>query len=543
MPEVAGTKGLDMKYCKNCGMLLEDTSEICIGCGLDVTNPENTSLYPPNMQKKMEAERKENKTKKTTILAIIIVFVLLIALVVVIIFFVSPAIQSMVNEQEEEEYYEDDWIEEEEDYEDYADLEEETPDNRVVKDDEGLYYARATLTDEGGNVIFNGLYPEDFQIANETVDYTLYSNRFPGRVVFSVGNTDETVHFTYMSPQQFWYKKSENKETRKNERDITNYMSFLTYDGPQGYAEALLNTSYGSVKKMTLVETKEIGLKTNEKISELAKSFKQEMNGIPEDYGHIGDDTTFAVMDSESSAVMYRYEIVTKDNNTLFVKICVPVIANNLYYASDHSNDRGTMIEWLALGVYCYEAGNEDLFDDYEPAFDVFMNNCSVNRTFFGIMQQYGREIESSIKMHSEPPVLDGALLSSYGAGTTLDDFNSKLYDFVALRFDKKQFSLGDYVLNVNNDIQVAFLNEEKNKVFISPGADEYPGSGFEDLLEGVMDPSDLPDDILFEDESDAGIIDDEFAIDIPEDEFPVEEDMEDDSEIEELSDEGSQSF
>lgn len=539
-----------MKYCKNCGMLLEDTSDICIGCGLDMTNPDNVSLYPPNMQKKMEAEKKEDKTRKRTIVAIIVVFALLIALVVAIIFFVSPAIQAM-NSVDDEEYLEDEWPEDEEVQEEPFEAEESTPDNRVVKDDEGLYYSRATLTDDGGNVIFNGLYPEDFQVTTQTVDYTLYSNRFPGRVVFSVGNADDTVHFTYMSPQQFWNKKSENKETRKNERDITYYMSFLSYDGAQGYAEALLKSSYSDAKKMTLVESKEVGLRTSEAITTLADSFKRQMTGISADYAHIGDDTTFAVMESESSAMEYRYEIVTKDNNTLFIQIYVPVIANNLYYASDHSNDRGTMIEWIVLGVYCYETGNEDLFDDFEPAFNVFMNNCSVNRTFFGIMQQYGEEIDRTVLQREEPAPLDAAKLAQYGLGVGLNDFNSELYNFVAIRPDQKQFCIGDYIINVDNSIQVAFLDPDKNKVFVSPAGDEYPGSGFEDMYEGTEDiSSDEQNTDMYSDDSegffeeDTFSVEDDLTVDIPDNyTTSTEEEMEDDSETEGLSDESSQSF
>ena len=47
-----------MKYCKNCGMLLEDTHEHCIACGTDVTKAENVSKYPPGVQETIESQKK-----------------------------------------------------------------------------------------------------------------------------------------------------------------------------------------------------------------------------------------------------------------------------------------------------------------------------------------------------------------------------------------------------------------------------------------------------------------------------------------------------
>lgn len=478
-----------MKYCKKCGMLLEDTAELCIGCGLDATKPENISMYPPTMQKKMEAEKKENKTRKKTILVIIILFVLLIALVCAIIFLISPAIERAAAEQAQLEEDDDDFEDEIEEIEEEAPAEDDTAGdaNRVVKDDEGLYYAKASIQDVGGNEIFTGLYPEDFVITTSVVDYSLYSNRFPGRVTFVVGNSDDTVHFTYLSPQQFWHKKSENKETRKNERDITYYMSFLSYDGAKGYVEALLNQSYAKAKKITQVETTEAPLATKDKLKDLSAAFKREMQGDIGDYAHVGADTTYAVMESEFSCEIYRYEVVTKENNTLFLKFYVPVIANNLYYSSTEANDRGMMTEWIALGVYCMEAGNEDLYDDFAPAFDVFMDNCNVNRRFFSLMEQYGETIRAAVSQYEEPQPLEAGLLSSFRTeGYTLNAFDEALCNFVTIRYGGTQFSYEDFLVNGAADIAVAFVDPEKNKVFLSPVADEYPGGGFLDMSMGL---------------------------------------------------------
>ena len=52
-----------MKYCRKCGMLLEDTHVNCIRCGADVTLEENVSMYPIEV---METIEEENKRKKAT---------------------------------------------------------------------------------------------------------------------------------------------------------------------------------------------------------------------------------------------------------------------------------------------------------------------------------------------------------------------------------------------------------------------------------------------------------------------------------------------
>ena len=74
-----------MKYCLKCGTLLEDSHEICIGCGSDVTKPESWSLSPPEMVKRIEIENEEKKSQNKLIFAMIAVFVLLVAAVSVFI--------------------------------------------------------------------------------------------------------------------------------------------------------------------------------------------------------------------------------------------------------------------------------------------------------------------------------------------------------------------------------------------------------------------------------------------------------------------------
>ncbi len=484
-----------MKYCKKCGTLLEDTIEVCIGCGTDVTDPDNVSKYPPNMAKKIAAEKKQNKTNTTTIIAIIVVFVLLLGLVCLILFMAPKFSASNAPAPEapavEEPVAEESVIEEEP----VAEETEEVVEDRNVKDDLGSYYSLATLKDEGGNLIFTGLYPEDFQITTLSVDYSFCSNRLPGYVTFIVDDAEGSVRFFYFSPQHFWHKQSENKKSFTDGNDNVFQMSFFTYDEGKTYIEQLLKKSYPDAKKVVLVDEWEAGEELNEQLSEIAKAFKKQIN-THVDYAHIGSDTEYAPMNSESHAHFLRYELTTSDKHTLFLQFYVPVVSNNIIYSTDERNDHGTVVEWLCLGVYGMVAGNEDLYDDYSPAFQIFMDNCNVNHTFFRILEQRCKDLEKTIAAEEVAPEPDAETLSRYASGASqpLSDFDQMLFVFSTRRGGDKIFVLDDEVVCGPDDTKVAFLNREKEKVFLSPGEDEYPGDGYAEMTlsdENVMPSAD----------------------------------------------------
>ena len=70
-----------MKYCKKCGMLLEDNMEICIGCGSNVTRKDTYTKYPEPMQEKIELEKKEEGKRNLAVLAIVLIFVVILLLI------------------------------------------------------------------------------------------------------------------------------------------------------------------------------------------------------------------------------------------------------------------------------------------------------------------------------------------------------------------------------------------------------------------------------------------------------------------------------
>ncbi|MCR4684957.1 MAG: hypothetical protein K5649_05760 [Lachnospiraceae bacterium] len=480
-----------MKYCKKCGMLLEDTVDICIGCGTDVTDPDNVSKYPPNMEKKIEAEKKQNKMNTTTIIAIIVVFVLLISLIILIVF-MSPRVggrnsRDRLKAQTTEETPQTAEVTEEPAPEEVITEEEPVTEeviDRNVKDEQGSYYVRSVLLDEGGNLIFTGLYPEDFVQTQLSVDYSFCSNRLPGYVTFIADDPENSVRFIYFSPQHFWNKVSDNRSSLKDGEDPLFQMTFGTYDDGKTYIEKLIKTSYPKAKKIEMVESWEAGDEIKEQLSEIAKAFKKQIN-THVDYAHLGEDTEYAPMNSEAKALFYRYEVLIEDKTTLFMQFYVPMIANNIVYSTESRNDHGTMIEWMCLGVYGMAAGNEDLYDDYQPAFQVFMDNCNVNQTFYHVLEQRCKDLEKTIQAEEEAEDVTAAKLGEYGkdSDAELSDFDRMLYVFTTMRGGDKIFKLGDTIVNGPADTSVAFLNREKERVFISPAEDEFPGSGYEDMV------------------------------------------------------------
>jgi len=483
-----------MKYCLNCGMLLEDTHDVCIGCGKDVSDPNSTSKYPPDVQRKIENKQKQEKAKNGVMGMILLVFVLLVIMIGVFIFLLSKkesgdmispapveenidtvteaAIEEVVEEVEEEP------------------VEPVLEENREIYDKEGRYYNYAQVKDEAGNTIFTSIYPEDFTNVEEAIDYEKYSTKFPQFVTFVAGNEENTARFFYMSAQQFWYKQSETGKTRSNERDMSYYMSYLKYDGPQAYVESLINSAYAGAKKITLKDEYDVDEQLVEKFQEISKNYTKLLtSGNIGDYANIGEDTEYAVMQSENSAHVFKYEVLTKDSNTLFCEYYVPMMANNLYYSSDRYDDRGTIVEWIVPYVIGFEAGNEDIYDEFKADFDVFMKNSFVTKLFYHNNNKYGEYVKKVIDEGGMLDALDGVLLKKYAEDykpeESVGEFDDELLALSncpgteGLNYVNKEKGLS---VNTSGDIKVAFIDTENGKAFLSIGEEEYPGIVYTEL-------------------------------------------------------------
>lgn len=476
-----------MKYCKNCGMLLEDTHERCIKCGADVSIAANVSLYPPEIMKDMASEKEQKKSRNKMVILLIVIFVVLIALIGVVLWkissgdldvsmFAPPAVEEVA--EEEPEIEEDIPIEEEETEEPVKELN--------VKDDAGSYFVCKTFTDEAGNPVFNGIYPEDLAVEEFVIDTERYSDRFCELMSFVASDEENTIRFTYMSPQQMWYKSSEKGKTRRDERDPQYYMSFYTFDGAKAYLDGLIKQSYPKAKKIECTAENEVSEALSGKLKDFIKSrsdyFKQSDIG---DYAHIGEDTEYASMGSSYSAMMYDYQITDQDKEVMYCKFYIPVMSNDLYYASNAANDMGTITEWYIPCICGFEAGNEDLYDDNKAAFELFCANAVPTKEFFYINSEYRQDILNSIELGEDPmPPTTERLTeigSSYSDSCELDDVYSQIYDFLGT-YCVKSVSGSDMKIYLPEGSAIAYYDKDANKLFTSPDETEYPGSSYEEL-------------------------------------------------------------
>ena len=489
-----------MKYCRKCGMLLEDTHEHCIRCGADVTMAENVSMYPIEVMETIEEENKRVRASGKLVAMIIALVVVLTGLVLFFLYGLSGGVLgrsgNKVKEPEATAAAEDVAVPEEEVTQTESESEvtpEPTPEpeptpapesDKKVKDDKGVYYDYVTESDDAGNVIFTALVPEDLTEREFFQDTEGYCDRYPFTMSFTASTPENDVRFTYLSPRKLWYKLSDTGKGRSDERDLTHYMTYFAYENDRSYLDAVLSQSYPGAK-FEIVDEYEVSADTTALLDELGKEKRTDLKGDIGDYAYIGDDTSYMFMNYEVSAKVYEYEITLKDKDMLFCKYYVPSMAHNLTYANGSTDDRGTVTEWYNFAVVCFETGNEDEFDDYEAAFNVFIENALPTDLFMFINETYTKEIKKGIADNEDIDPLDKTLLAKIGkeykSDTKLDGFDSKVMDI--LRSAGPGCYAGDKVtVYTPEDDKVAFYSEDKNKVFLSPEEDEYPGDAYEEL-------------------------------------------------------------
>ena len=507
-----------MKYCKKCGMLLEDTHVNCIRCGADVTKAENVSMYPIEVMETLEQESERKKASGKIVAMIIGLVAVLVGLVI---FFMNgfggmgiAMPQTGINSENAEatiantepaaesvEETETEPVDEPTPTPESA--EEETP--KEVKDSKGTYYDYVTEADEAGNAILTTILPKEISVRELYTDYEVYDDRYPFSINFTASDEDNAVRFTYLSPKRLWYKVSETGRGRSDEMDITNYMTYFKYDGDKSYLEPLLKQSYPGAK-FEIVNEYDMSPKAVSKIEELAKAKNNELFGDIGDYAHIGENTTYANMDYTSSAKVYEYEITLKDKNILYCKYYIPSMALNLMYANSDLNDRGNLTEWYNLAILCLESGNIDDYDDYSEAFDIFAANTIPTELFMYISESYGGEIRKAVEDGVSPEPLDKVKLAKYGneytSGVKLDTFDTDVLE-VLRSAGAVSFSGTDETLYSTKNNKVAFLDKAAGSVFFSPAEDEYPGDEYEELKASGAG-SDSEDDAAPKTESEA---------------------------------------
>ncbi len=510
-----------MKYCKKCGMLLEDTHEHCIRCGADVTLAENVSMYPIEVMKTIEEENKRKKASGKIVAMIIGLVIVLVGLIIFFVYGSGGAIKMPAADTKKEEVKTEEAPAETEKEPETAAVAEEAeeptptpkPSNRAVKDEKGMYFDYISEKDDAGNVVFTAIVPEDLTEREFTKDYQGACDRYPFIVYFTASTKENDIRFSYLSPRQLWYKNSTKGKSRVDEQDLTHYMSYCKYEDAKSYLEPLLKQSYPGAK-LELKNEYDLSDNVTAKLEEFAKERNKELFGDIGDFAHIGKGTTYANMDYEFSAKVYEYEITLSDKNMLFCRYYVPTMAHKLTYAEPVSNDTGEITEWYNFEIISFETGNEDGFEDYGELFDVFIANALPTDVFMFINESYGKEIKKGVeawekykeeyekvdedengeqvqtadtivKAPDEIPALDEVLLKKYAGDfkpdTKLDAFDTGVLDILRST-GSKCFTNGEASVYTLKDEKVAFIDKENNKVFVSSDDDEYPGDSFEEL-------------------------------------------------------------
>ncbi len=529
-------------------MLLEDTHANCIRCGADVTIAENVSMYPVEVMETLEEENQRKKASGKIVAMIIGLVVVLVVLVMVFLYgFGEGGLKLQKKTDTAKEPAEPVAAVEEEATESAPAEEPEAtptpaPSNRKVKDDKGVYYDYVTETDDAGNVVFTAIVPEDLTVREFYKNYEAYDERYPFEMNFTASTEDNAIRFTYLSPRRMFYKVNDNGRGRSDESDLTHYMTYYKYENDRSYLEPLLLRSYPGAK-LEIVNEYDVNDNTVAKLTDFAKAKNKELFGDIGDYAHLGEGSTYANMDYESSAKVYEYEITLSDKNVLFAKYYIPSMAHNLSYASGTTNDRGTLTEWYNFAIICLEAGNEDDYDDYKDAFDLFIANALPTELFMFLnekysadeikkamdaVEEYNKKIgeyneaiaedeNADVEVPDNPEAaepLDEAHLKKYAAeykpGAKLDDFDTTVMEILrscgATDFKGESVSVYD-----PGKDKVAFFDKAKNKIFLSPSEKEYPGDSFEELKA----------DKIAEGASDADAADTEAEEEKPEEEKP----------------------
>jgi len=511
-----------MKYCKKCGTLLEDSHEICIGCGADVMDPDSWSLFPLDMAETIEKDKRDVKKRGGLIAALIIVFVLLIGL---IIFFVIVNINEQkaaetaaettetttVEEVTETvpETVEPEVVEEPEQTEETASEEDEDdgiiaplvleetseeaettetaePAEKTVKDADGMYLTTGSVDDVAGNLMFTTVYPEDFVEKKSGINYDIYSAKFPESLVYIVGNEDNNVQMTFMSPQHYWYRKSDGKMTMSNEYNVLTYMQYLKYDGAQSYIEAMIKQSYSDIKGFKLISQEPFDPSLKTKLEAVSSDHTKELTGDIGDYAKISRDCVYAPTGSECEADIYHYEATSRQGNTIYLDFFCPVIANTLEYVTADNNDKGKITEWLLPEFIVFEAGNEELHEKYMDAFKLFICNSKLTDEFFYLNTEYSKDIEKAYKNEKEVKNLDAKLLkeyhSSYKAGSELPAFIKGIKEFNLMKPDSYSSFSGTKTVYAPGNYKTGYFSSEKDKVFVSTSEDDYPGEEYTEL-------------------------------------------------------------
>lgn len=441
-----------MKYCKKCGMLLEDNMEICIGCGSSVTEKESYSRYPEPMQEQIELEKKEEGKRNLAILAIVLIFVVILLLIGI---FVSQIYINSLEEGTEEGSGKSFFVQRLKDSIDQnANVQSEAPKkNRTVKDDNGAYYKYVKVKDDEGHDIFTAVFPEDLGTLDHSIDTTRESMCYPSVFSFVATNDENTTQLTFTSPQHYQYitMLSGDIGPADIQANLEGRISFYDFTTVQDYLNEIVKQAYPTAKKIEPLDEVDETAPVSSELEELIKAYEdgaeKELPGL---FG-LPETTKFTHNSVYKSDRILNYRILTKEDHAVSCKFYVPVFCERYDFSDEGSDLKGQLSDCYILAVVSFEAGSDELYDWYEDAFGLFVSNIGMTDDFFKLNPC---RINDSVK----------AFLSSAPSSS-------------------KTFKNEDYVVRSGESIQQIFLAPDKELLFATPDKEEYPGDDYLELV------------------------------------------------------------
>ena len=101
------------------------------------------------------------------------------------------------------------------------------------------------------------------------------------------------------------------------------------------------------------------------------------------------------------------------------------------------------------------------------------------------INESYSAEIIKAVAEEGSPDPLDKSKLEKYGSlykpDTKLDDFDTKVMEILSSP-GKVEFKGENIAVYSSDKNKAAFFDKDKNKVYLTPADNEYPGDSFEEL-------------------------------------------------------------
>ncbi len=433
-----------MKYCKKCGMLLEDNMEICIGCGSDVTGKDTYTKYPEQMQEKIELEKKEAGKRNLAVLAIVLIFVVMLLLIGI---FVA---QTYINESGKSLFPKITADKSGDKNKEDGDANENKPEkNREIKDELGAYYKIKTVEDEEGHKIMTAVFPEDLSNLDHSINLERESQIYPAIFSFVATNEDNTTQLTFTSPQHYQYIIMTDGDIGPVDiqEELDGRISFYDFSTVEDYLMEIIKQAYPTAKKIEEMDSIDPSAEVSKKLDDIIKSYEdgadKELAGL---FG-LPETTEFTHNNTYKSDKILNYRILTKEDHAVSCKFYVPVFCERYDYKDDESGLAGQLSDTYILSVTSFEAGSDELYDWYENAFELFVDNIKLTDEFFALNSgRLNKEFEDFL--NSAPAV-------------------------------GKSFKNGEYVINSGEKVEQVFIAPEKELIFATPDADEYPGDEY----------------------------------------------------------------